>query len=317
MKRLSKLVAAHFLPVAPAVVQPSSEQSDFIRVRQAEQATLLETAIIRFERPGLSVDLIAAIHLADASYYHQLNRRFTDYDALLFEGVGGQTPYIQSFENPPQVQPADSDHDPQTEMETDEVGSELDEFDLIHAAPLAPSSNGALGGLHKIYAKVARWLGLTYQMEQIDYQRHNFVHADFSTTEFRDRQVERKESILGWLFNTNKQTKAAAVPELDQPSTFGMLKALLRRDRNALKRELVRGLGSADEQIGAMPSESVIITDRNAKCVQVLDQQILGGKQRLAIFYGAAHFPDIERRLIDDGWNKTHHQWLSAWEIGS
>ena len=62
-------------------------------------------------------------------------------------------------------------------------------------------------------------------------------------------------------------------------------------------------------------SNSVIIGDRNAKCIQVLDSQVEKGRKRLAIFYGAAHFPDMEKRLLEKGFRKVSHEWVTAWDI--
>jgi len=52
----------------------------------------LETAIVRCapvdgNRPSPTVDLVAAVHIADSAYYRQLNREFSGYDAVLYELV--------------------------------------------------------------------------------------------------------------------------------------------------------------------------------------------------------------------------------------
>src|SRR3954454_22896760 len=53
----------------------------------------METCIVHYvpakegDRPGLSVDLIGAVHVGEKSYYDQLNKAFEKYDALLFELV--------------------------------------------------------------------------------------------------------------------------------------------------------------------------------------------------------------------------------------
>jgi hypothetical protein len=49
--------------------------------------------------------------------------------------------------------------------------------------------------------------------------------------------------------------------------------------------------------------------------MEVLDQQIKAGKKKLGIFYGAAHYPDMEQRLLKDGFKKTKHDWLNAWDV--
>src|SRR4029078_5487539 len=69
-------------------------QDRFVRVTRdkEENPVALQTAIRRFvpadngkSRP--IVDLIGAVHVADASYYQQLNKEFEGYDAVLFELV--------------------------------------------------------------------------------------------------------------------------------------------------------------------------------------------------------------------------------------
>ena len=49
---------------------------------------------------------------------------------------------------------------------------------------------------------------------------------------------------------------------------------------------------------------------RNATCLEML-----AGKKKLVIFHGAAHFPDMEKRLVEGGWTKTGEEWMTAWEI--
>ena len=48
------------------------------------------------------------------------------------------------------------------------------------------------------------------------------------------------------------------------------------------------------------PDGSTIITERNKRCFDVLDKQLAAGKKKIAIFYGAGHLPDMERRLDSD-----------------
>ena len=61
---------------------------------------------------------------------------------------------------------------------------------------------------------------------------------------------------------------------------------------------------------------STIIDHRNAKCMKVLKQEIESGKRNLAIFYGAGHLPDMQRRLIDDfKMTRGGQYWLEAWSL--
>ena len=78
---------------ATAAEQPAPPKGDktsnrFLRLtRDKDKSPLaLETAIVRFtpvdgKRRIPSVDLVAAVHIGDKSYYEQLNREFESYDA--------------------------------------------------------------------------------------------------------------------------------------------------------------------------------------------------------------------------------------------
>jgi len=60
----------------------------------------------------------------------------------------------------------------------------------------------------------------------------------------------------------------------------------------------------------------LIVTDRNMAALQVLQKEIVKGKKKIAIFYGAAHMPDFEKRLGDQfGLEKTQQAWLDAWDL--
>ena len=60
----------------------------------------------------------------------------------------------------------------------------------------------------------------------------------------------------------------------------------------------------------------ILIDDRNEAAMRVLQQQLANGKKRIAIFYGAAHMPDFEQRLVNDfGLRKTDEVWVDAWDL--
>ena len=292
MKRLLPLLTACFLPTTHAEEAKAVESVDFIRVTEDGDDTRLETSVTRFERDGISVELVGAIHVADADYYAALSKRFEKYDALLYEGIGHAVPKVPVVELP------------EEEIDPIEIDGEIAELDLIDAP-------AKLDGLSGIYQKAADWLDLSFQMTEIDYTKPNFVHADLTLGEFRELQADRKESILGFAFKTSFRSKV----KVKEPSTYGLIKALVKRDKNLLKLQLVHTLGAGDDQIAALAGESVIVTDRNEKCLAVLDQQIAAGDTKLGIFYGAAHFPDMEKRLLENGWQKTNEEWMTAWDL--
>jgi len=273
---LSALVAPALAGEAPA---DGPKVTDFIRVDEDAAAARLQTAVTRFEKEGASVELVGAVHIADKDYYDGLNKRFDTYDALLFEMIGGEDKDV-----------------------TAEPGEEEE---------AAKGRN--LDALHQVYGMISRLLALTDQMSNIDYTKQHFVHADLSMEEFQDLQDERGESLLGFALDAAKQAEKEGAAK--QPDLTKLLAAMMSGNSNAVKLEIVHTLGAGDDQIAAFAGESVIISDRNAKCLKVLDQQVAAGKRKLGIFYGAAHFPDMEKRLLEAGWKRASQDWITAWDI--
>ncbi len=274
--------------------EPVAEKPEFIRVVETATATELQTAVAAYEKDGVTLDLVGAVHIADRKYYQGLNRRFERYDALLFEGIGGDRPAAA----------------PVAELALPEgEGLPEDEEGLPAERPKAN-----LSGLHAAYQAGSDWLGLSYQMQEVDYSKENFVHADVTLEEFAALQAERGETLAGFMFKTSlqKPTKVAG----KQPSSFRLLTSLVSGNKNGVKREFVHSLGSGVDQVAGLTDDNVIIGDRNAKCLEVLDREVAAGRKKLGIFYGAAHFPDMERRLIEAGWKKTGTEWVTAWDVG-
>jgi hypothetical protein len=261
--------------------------------------------VVRFTKGEASVELVGAVHIADKKYYEALNQRFEGYEALLYEGIGGDKPAAAP------AAAAEVEEAPPEEPVEPEVAEEAP-VDEIPAAKV-PAKKEKLDGLHTAYESGAKWLGLAYQMKEIDYRKANFVHADLSMAEFTALQKERGESLIGFVMKTGLKKTDKPVKE---PSSLKLLVSLVRGDKDGLKRELVHTLGAGDDQVAALAGDNVIIGDRNAKCLEVLDREVLAGKKKLGIFYGAAHFPDMEKRLVEGGWTKTGEEWMTAWEIG-
>jgi len=293
----------------PEAVEIAAEAPEFIRVEETETATHLQTAVVRFTKGEASVELVGAVHIADKKYYEALNQRFEGYEALLFEGIGGDKPAAAP------AAAAEVEEGPAEEPAEPEVAEEAPvEEAPVEEIPAArvPAKKEKLDGLHGAYESGAKWLGLAYQMKVIDYRKANFVHADLSMAEFTALQKERGETLLGFVIKSGLKKTDKPVKE---PSSLKLLVSLVRGDKDGLKRELVHTLGAGDDQVAALAGDNVIIGDRNAKCLEVLDREVLAGKKKLGIFYGAAHFPDMEKRLVEGGWTKDGEEWMTAWEI--
>ncbi|MGH7199544.1 MAG: hypothetical protein ACREJB_03000 [Planctomycetaceae bacterium] len=290
-------------PPAPPGYDADAEAADaeadagsrFIRVlRDENDAPLaLQTAIVRYVpesgEAGVEVDLVSVVHIGDKSYYEQLNERFESYDVVLYELVAPKGTRI----------------DPTTRR------------------------NGPLMML------VKSGLELDSQVELIDYSKENFLHADLSPQEMSEAMEKRGEDavtltlgiLTDMLREHNKQQLRAeeAAAEAEEngeelPPQPEISLAELLFDPNAplkLKRIMAEQFDVADPSTGLGPTlATLLIDDRNAACMKVFQKELAGGKTKIAIFYGAAHMPDFERRLEEEfGLKRAGADWLTAWNL--
>ncbi len=285
---------------AAAADKPDAEKADakkaekdgprFIRVRRNDkkQPVAMETSIVRYvpqgdDRPGVTVDLVGAVHIADKAYYDELNKRFADYEVVLFELVAPEGTKI-----PKEGRKGGNAH------------------------PIGAMQNG-----------MSSMLELAHQLDSVDYTKDNFVHADMSPEEFSKSMADRGESFMQMFLRLMGQGMAqqAAAQEGggNAPSDLNLLVALFSRDRaSKLKLIMAEQFENMEAQMLLFdgPGGSTIITERNKKAFEVLEKQLKAGKKKIAVFYGAGHLPDMEKRLSSDFFMKRDsEQWLTAWSL--
>ena len=75
-------------------------------------------------------------------------------------------------------------------------------------------------------------------------------------------------------------------------------------------------LDSVEDMLGD-DSSNAVIGARNQRAIDVLRREIAAGGKRIGIFYGVAHMPDMEERLLEQldlSWART--DWVDAWQLG-
>ncbi len=266
---------------APPVKEKAT---DYIRFVEGDEGDTLETAIVSFESPQkVVVDLVGAIHIADKAYFDALNQRFKTYDVVLYELVG-----------PPMDQRAKG---------VREAGGEN------------------LQWIGVMQATMRDTLKLHGQLECIDYKAKNFVHADMSMKEFQNTRDKKQESFLKlylklWQAQTANGTAAS---DSSDAATLAMIINIMTKKDSSV--ELKRGIASQFDEVEKLMSGveagegTVIVGERNRVALEVMDKQIAAGKKHLGIFYGGAHLPDMEQRLLKRGFKRTKKDWLTAWNM--
>jgi len=266
-------MAACMLLAIPAM---ADDAPSFMRMKSGADGTPegLQVGLARYrDAEDRVLDLVGAVHVADQAYFQNLQRRFDDYDVVLYELVGdpdvGERP----------------------------AGAGLNLVGLLQ------------GGLKEA-------LGLAFQLDEIDYERDHFVHADMTAREFRDSMKSRDESWTGTFMQLWAASAATQSPAAQQAQ---LLQVLFADDRQlALKRMMAENM---IDQAGVLEvladgDGSVLITERNRKALSVLERELERGASRLALFYGAGHLPDFHRRLTAEyGFELQTIEWLDAWNL--
>ena len=265
---------------AEPAIKPAEAQP-YLRFEEKPKGAALEVGVIRLQHKetGALVDLMGAVHIGDAAYYQQLNKEFKAYDAVLYEMV-----------KPAKLDPAQFQNRP-------------------------PSSVGMMQTF------MQKQLDLAYQLDEVDYTAKNFVHADMTVKQFRKRQEARGESMFKLMFKLMKEDMARRANNKKGAdiSSAELLRALLNPNRSVeLKYLLARQFNEMERLTAGLNDEkgSVILTDRNKVALKVLARELAAGKKKLAIFYGAAHLPDLEERMVEKmGFERKATRWVTAWKL--
>lgn len=272
----------------------------------------LDTSIVRFvptdeklAKAGVTVDLIGVIHIGDKAYFRKLDNSFKKYDALLYEMVAEKD----------KAGGAPSRWKDRPESASKSVGNEVGESSISEDKTFEAGMT-VIGGM-QLGAK--DMLGLSFQLDWIDYDAPNMVHADMSPEEFAQKMKDRGESFITMFMQlfmealaqqrTNKQRGA---------NDLALLFAFFSSNRElALKRVMAQQFATTDifNNLGGEKG-TTIITERNLIALEVLREQLAKGKKRIGIFYGAGHLSDFSRRLVNDfGMKFQDEKWIEAWDL--
>ena len=299
-------------------VKPASElPKKFIRMTMNPERPRipqsLDTSIIRFvptdeklAKAGVTVDLIGAIHIGDQAYFQKLDKSFKQYDALLYEMVAEKD---------------ETGGAPQRWEDRDQPGTGTAQAPRKTAVSEEKSFEAGMTVIGGMQLGAKDMLGLAFQLDGINYNAPNMVHADMSPEEFAQKMKDRGESFFTMFMQLFMQGLAQQrANKQGGASDVALLFAFFSSDRElALKRVLAKQFAETDilDMLGGEKG-STIITERNLIALDVLSEQLAKGKKRIGIFYGAGHLGDMSRRLVSDfGMKFTGEKWVEAWNLRS
>lgn len=273
------------LALMPAAVVSAESSTTFARIAtdESEQPRALQLAIATYVPSTggrmLSVDLISAIHIGDPSYYAELNERFRHYDALLFELVA-----------------------PEEAIATNRLAKRK-------------------GFISSTQIGMTKLLGLSFQLDEVNYDQANFVHADLSPAELRQSMDDRGESLYVYFWRIFFASLDNYARDPLGLKDWEMLSAVLSAEQDGAFKTMIAyemtNINQVRDVLGE-DSGTAVIGARNQRAIDVLQREVDSGAKRIGIFYGVAHMPDLEERLLDQlGLKYDNTTWVDAWQLGA
>lgn len=253
----------------------------------------LATSIVRFEGEfraadgetrAVSVDLIGAIHLGEATYYERLNAEFKEYETVVFELVADEGFDVQDL---------------------------ADAKEAKKAAPASP-----LDAIPLLQESMADALGFVNQTDGIDYSAPNLKRGDANVDDFIARFAtggDVPNFFAGSAFDSLFSSDSGRVEGWT-------LACLLAKDKRlALRRFFADELARTELASKPDERETALIHYRNEIAIDVAKKELEAGKTKIAVFYGAAHLDDLARRVEKTLQNsrRSEPRWLAAWSMES
>jgi len=271
---------------AAAAAGPES----YMRVTRPDADTVQLQIAARSFNPargrGPDIWLVGASHIGESNYFATLQKRLDAHPLVLFEGVGARSKKIKF--NP--------------------------------------------GEESSVQHTLATSLGLVFQLSAIDYDRPHFQNSDLTLAQLQalfqsGGKAEGQSTKAGQEFQELLQV-------MDGSSFLGALvhfgikligaNPRLQAMTKVILIELLGQIKGDMAQLKGMPPEiqrllEVIIQERNKVVVEDVKKELAARSPRaIAVFYGAGHMADLEKRLRADlSYVPRKTVWLTAMSVNT
>ncbi len=286
---LASSLAAQEASVPPIKKSDAKSQTEFLRMSKTEsnQPKTLETSVTTYRSAsagGVTVDLIGAVHIGERAYYEELNRRFDQYEVLLYELVAPDNTVIPRGGKRKGINPV---------------------------AMLQDSAKNLLGLQSQLelvdYTK-SHFVRADMTPTQIADKMAERGETAFTVALSTLADVMRQQNLA-----TREAAKQPLAEVDEELGLFDLIGNPLKM-KQIMAEQFIK-TGSLDQSLGGALNQMLVI-DRNAEALRGLQKQIAAGKRKIGIFYGAAHMPDFEKHLTADfGLLKADQAWIVAWDL--
>lgn len=284
-------------PAAPppaAIPTVVSNPAPYLRVaKPRSNITELQVAVRQFvPRAGSQpvIWLAGASHVGESNYYARLQKLLDAQELVLFEGVSDRATRAaggKAFER------------------------KDDEMDSLQNT-------------------MAESLGLAFQLNTIDYERPNFRNSDLTIEELA--QLIAKEGPAGKPSKTAQEFQKLMEMMQGDSLIGALITAGMKLIGSSPKLQAMMKLAMIEmlgrfkgdmSQFEGLPPEwqrliDILVRARNDAVMKDLQVELAkrSPAKSIAIFYGAAHMEDFERRLVQDlNYRVARELWLPAFSV--
>lgn len=276
----------YWLKSMPLPVPPSE---DYIKVIEANGVMRFQAARRSFtnQKTGDKAALVGICHIGEPAYYREIFAELLKYDHILFEGV---LPVVESGTDSGS-RPAEKDH-------------------------VAPD-----------YVNMSAALGLESQEEHISPNQTGWIWCDVTTLDIKREMGKRGIDPASMTAGNDAATKDLMTETIKADSLWKILKALketrlqalaLRRyletkDLHKVKRMLMFASGKEGMD---KSMEEILVNFRNKFAFDRIALFLIDPEpQNVAVLYGAAHMPGLERMLLGNGFEPDGDKiWMTIME---
>ena len=256
----------------------------YVRLRSDDEQRpqALQTAIVRYQGlPGTAyagrvVDLVGVVHIGEADYYRELDRRLAEYERVLYELVAPD-------------------------------GTRFKPEDLENRGSIIASLQTGMKDLLNLEYQLEK---IDYMASNF---RHADMSPEEFAEDFR-RRGDSVWKMFARMMGAGLATQARsggdaglllAMFSRDRPKRMKQTMARQLIDMDAV----TAGMDDAD-------GKNTLIKGRNAKALRILREELDAGRTDVALFYGAGHLPDMAEQLERDfEMEEKGTRWLDAWDL--
>ena len=235
----------------------------------------LEAAIATYEKGGVKVHLVSAVHVGEKKYYDDLATTFKGYDALLYE----------------MVKPKDAP--------------------VPGAGARSESMVSAFQRMLKEFLELEFQLdAIDYTAKNFVH-----ADLDAETFEKMQAERGENIFVLMLRQMLDEMSKPQQAPEIALPELLmAFLSPDSARHFKLMLAKQFQDIDSKVSGLEG-PEGSVLVTERNNAAISVLKDSIAKGQKNIGIFYGAAHMSGMSKKLEEMGFKWVDTEWRVAWDM--